>query len=205
MSSVCNLVQVRAGDLSEGFPSSEQESLSLNENWARTCSSAVSSLCFVVGHMIDWIILFKIRSMWICLKYLIVWVGINEFGMSLVWNIWMVGYVYWYDAWELYDCWWNMNKVWVGRNSMTLLVRVYGGASSNGRNSMNLVVRVHGGASSNGCNSMNLVVRVHSGASSNGRNSMNLVVRVVELIDKLILLVTHLKYYDGPNCDLIKI
>jgi len=97
-----------------------------------------------------------------------------------------------------------MNKVWVGRNSMTLLVRVYGGASSNGRNSMNLVVRVHGGASSNGCNSMNLVVRVHSGASSNGRNSMNLVVRVVELIDKLILLVTHLKYYDGPNCDLIK-
>ena len=25
-----------------------------------------------------------------------------------------------------------------------------------------------------------------------------------ELIDELILLVTHLKYYDGPNCDLIK-
>ena len=47
----------------------------------------------------------------------------------------------------------------------TLLVRVHGGASSNGCNSMNLVVRVHGGASSNGCNSMTLVVRVHGGAS----------------------------------------
>ena len=40
-----------------------------------------------------------------------------------------------------------MDKVWVGRNSMTLLVKAHGGASSNGRNSMNLVVRVHGGAS----------------------------------------------------------
>jgi len=28
--------------------------------------------------------------------------------------------------------------------------------------------------------------------------------RMLELIDELILLVTHLKYYDGPNCDLIK-
>ena len=27
---------------------------------------------------------------------------------------------------------------------------------------------------------------------------------VLELIDELILLVTHLKYYDGFNCDLIK-
>ena len=27
---------------------------------------------------------------------------------------------------------------------------------------------------------------------------------LLELIDELILLVTHLKYYDGPNCDLIK-
>jgi len=27
---------------------------------------------------------------------------------------------------------------------------------------------------------------------------------MLELIDKLILLVTHLKYYDGLNCDLIK-
>jgi len=48
---------------------------------------------------------------------------------------------------------------------MTLLVRVHGGASSNGCNSMNLVVRVHGGASSNGCNSMNHLVRVHGGVS----------------------------------------
>jgi len=28
--------------------------------------------------------------------------------------------------------------------------------------------------------------------------------KLLELIDELILLVTHLKYYDGPNCDLIK-
>jgi len=28
--------------------------------------------------------------------------------------------------------------------------------------------------------------------------------RVLESIDELILLVTHLKHYDGPNCDLIK-
>jgi len=28
---------------------------------------------------------------------------------------------------------------------------------------------------------------------------------MLELIHELILLVTHLKYYDGPNCDLIKI
>jgi len=28
---------------------------------------------------------------------------------------------------------------------------------------------------------------------------------LLELIDELILLVTDLKYYDGPNCDLIKI
>jgi len=27
---------------------------------------------------------------------------------------------------------------------------------------------------------------------------------LLELIDELILLVTHLKYYDGPNCNLIK-
>jgi len=27
---------------------------------------------------------------------------------------------------------------------------------------------------------------------------------LLELIDELILLVTHLKYYDGFNCDLIK-
>jgi len=27
---------------------------------------------------------------------------------------------------------------------------------------------------------------------------------MLELIDELILLVTRLKYYDGPNCDLIK-
>ena len=29
--------------------------------------------------------------------------------------------------------------------------------------------------------------------------------RMLELIDGLILLVTHLKYYDRPNCDLINI
>jgi len=28
--------------------------------------------------------------------------------------------------------------------------------------------------------------------------------RMLELINELILLMTHLKYYDGLNCDLIK-
>jgi len=60
MPSVCNLAQARAGGLSEGFLSPERESFSLSENWARMCPSAVSSLCFVVGHMIDWITLFKV-------------------------------------------------------------------------------------------------------------------------------------------------
>jgi len=32
--------------------------------------------------------------------------------------------------------WWNLYKVWVGRNSMTLVVRAHGGAPPNGRNSM---------------------------------------------------------------------
>jgi len=62
-----------------------------------------------------------------------------------------------------------VGKIWLwyglGRNSMNLVVRFHGGASSNGRNSMNLVGRVHGGASSNERNSMNLLVRVHGGAS----------------------------------------
>ncbi|QCE13984.1 hypothetical protein DEO72_LG11g982 [Vigna unguiculata] len=58
-----------------------------------------------------------------------------------------------------------MDKAWVGRNSMTLLVKVHGRALSNGCNSMNLVVRVHGGASSNGRNSMNHSMKVHGGAS----------------------------------------
>jgi len=60
--------------------------------------------------------------------------------------------------------WWNMDKVWVGRNFITLLVGAHAGVSSNGCNSMNLVVKVHGGALSNGRNFMNLVVRVHGGA-----------------------------------------
>ncbi|QCD96138.1 hypothetical protein DEO72_LG6g840 [Vigna unguiculata] len=58
-----------------------------------------------------------------------------------------------------------MDKVWIERNSMTLLVRVNSGTSFNGHNSMNLVVRVHGGTSSDGRNPINLVARVHSGAS----------------------------------------
>jgi len=60
-----------------------------------------------------------------------------------------------------------MDKVWVGRNFVTLLVRVHGGASSNGCNSMNPVVRVHGGAS---CKDV-LPRRFRSGASRPGRNS----------------------------------
>jgi len=49
----------------------------------------------------------------------------------------------------------------------TFLVKVPGGALSNGRNSMNLWVRVHGGASTSGRNS----TRVRGGASRPGRNS----------------------------------
>ena len=33
---------------------------------------------------------------------------------------------------------------------------------------------------------------------------INLKSQLLELIDELILLVTHLKYYDEPNCNLIK-
>jgi len=40
-----------------------------------------------------------------------------------------------------------MDKVWVGRNSMTFIVSVHDGASFNGRNPMDLLVRVLGGAS----------------------------------------------------------
>jgi len=40
-----------------------------------------------------------------------------------------------------------MYKVWVGRNSMTLVVRALGGASSVGRNSMVLLRGIPGGAS----------------------------------------------------------
>jgi len=49
-----------------------------------------------------------------------------------------------------------MTMVWLGRNSMNLLVRSHSGASCNGRNSMTLLVRAHGGASCNGRNSMTL-------------------------------------------------
>jgi len=35
-------------------------------------------------------------------------------------------------------------------------------------------------------------------------NKLSVESTLLELIDELILLVTHLKYYDGPNCDLIK-
>jgi len=38
--------------------------------------------------------------------------------------------------WELLIGWWTMFNVWVGRNSMTLVVRAHGGASSIGHNSV---------------------------------------------------------------------
>jgi len=37
---------------------------------------------------------------------------------------------------------WDMFKVWVGQNSMTLVVRDLGGASSVGRNSMGPLKRI---------------------------------------------------------------
>jgi len=51
-------------------------------------------------------------------------------------------YIYIYIYWHEIDMhgnsmigWWNMDKVWVGRNLMTLIVGAHGGASSNGCNS----------------------------------------------------------------------
>jgi len=54
--------------------------------------------------------------------------------------------------------------VWIGHNSMDLLVRSHGDASCNGRNFMTLLVRAHSGASGNG-NFMNFLVRFRGGAS----------------------------------------
>jgi len=65
-------------------------------------------------------------------------------------NLWLVG-----------D---DMVMVWVGRNSMNLLVRSHGGVLCDGRNSMNLLVRSHDGALCDGRNSMNLLVRFRGGA-----------------------------------------
>jgi len=62
----------------------------------------------------------------------------------------MLLYVVWIGKHELHDGivihdvsimgtligWWNMYNVWVGRNSMTLVVRAHDGASSIGRNPM---------------------------------------------------------------------
>jgi len=95
------------------------------------------------------------------------------------WN-WWAGYEHVYETWldgslyvgmrlvcmiNLWFGWWDMTMVWIGRNSMNLLVKVHGGASYNGRNSVNLLVRVHGGASCNGRNSTTLLVRFRGGAS----------------------------------------
>jgi len=66
--------------------------------------------------------------------------------------------------------WWNVYKVWVGRNSMVLL------ESSLGFPLMDVIPwaflgGVYGGASFIGLNSMNLEARVHGGAYATGRNS----------------------------------
>jgi len=80
--------------------------------------------------------------------------GLQDDAMINLW-VWdgngMLPYWVWIGKHELYDLllihdisvmgtsWiggWNMYKVWVGRNSMTLVVRALGGASSVGRNSM---------------------------------------------------------------------
>ena len=52
------------------------------------------------------------------------------------WDVWFFVYAWcWYYGNFLID-WWNMYKVWVGRNSMTLVVRAHGGSPPNGHNSM---------------------------------------------------------------------
>ncbi|QCE14003.1 hypothetical protein DEO72_LG11g1001 [Vigna unguiculata] len=71
-----------------------------------------------------------------------------------------------------------MDKVWVGRNLMTLIVGAHGGASSNGCNSTDppdqdvIPRRPRGGAS---CKDV-ILRRPHGDASLLGRNSTSLVV-----------------------------
>ena len=64
-------------------------------------------------------------------------------------NLWLVGH--------------DMAMVWVGHNSMNLLVRSHGGVVCDGRNSMNLLVRSHGGSLCDGRNSRNLLLRFRGG------------------------------------------
>jgi len=117
---------------------------------------------------------------WLCIYWVVHGPKLMNFVWPFVWNMigWLIKYLY---EIGMHDEAMLVGKTWLwyglGRNSMNLVVRVHGGASSNGRNSINLVVKVHGGASSNGRNSMNLVVRIHGGASSNGWNSMDHSVR----------------------------
>ena len=93
--------------------------------------------------------------------------------MCLAWawcDICLIGLVNIYTHWHEIDVyensksgWINMGKVRVGRNPMTFVGSVHGGASSNGHNS----TRVRGGASRPGHNS----TRVRGGASRLGHNS----------------------------------
>jgi len=91
------------------------------------------------------------------------WWSMNE----KTWVAWIVDYTWYLCFGKLLICGWNMFKVWVGHNSMTLVVRDLGGASSVGCNSMNpqresLVVPWRKGHNSTGG---------RGGASGPGRNS----------------------------------
>ena len=64
---------------------------------------------------------------------------INELGIMYVWIVGYL-YIYWHEVGMHRDSmigWRNMDKVWIGRNPMTLIVGAQGGASFNGRNPMN--------------------------------------------------------------------
>jgi len=108
--------------------------------WARLVHELALWLFSVVGCMFNWIILFKVCSVWIWLYYMI-------YGLELMILVWlcewhMIGWLvkYWHEI-GMHDKsiigWWDMAMVWVRNNSMNLFVRVHGGASYNGHNSMN--------------------------------------------------------------------
>jgi len=77
------------------------------------------------------------------------WAGIDELAWLCVWNMigWLVEYRHEMDMHDKSMVGlWSMVMVWVGRNSMTLLVSAHDGASCNGRNSTKLLVKFCGGA-----------------------------------------------------------
>jgi len=62
---------------------------------------------------------------------------VSWFGMNWkAWVVWTVDFTWYYCYEKFLVGGWNMFKVWVGHNFMSLVMRDIGGASSVGRNSM---------------------------------------------------------------------